>query len=252
MENILSNQYIQKFLSLYDDITINWKLLCIVAGLLILAHFGRNLPFVNVVYTLMSFIPTLVHELGHAVMTSITRGHVNDIHIMLTPKGIEKTGSKGYAETQPNGYISDILITFSGYIAPPLLYYWGIHCVKETHTIWFILTLAILGIYYFVKSSQKWLPILLFIFLIMSGFEFNQLPIHDLPHYLYSGYSIFLGLLLGEMILTLIITTQLAFKSKDKEWDGQALSNKTFIPSKVWWVIWTFIILTVIFSTIHV
>ena len=57
-----------------------------------------------------------------------------------------------------------------------------------------------------------------------------------------------LGLLLGETVQSIIITTKTNFSKKSSEWDGSAMRSLTLIPSTVWWLLWTFISITSIYK----
>ena len=72
-----------------------------IALLFVVLHYGRYYPVVRQVSIAMSFLPVLIHELGHAVMATLTRGTVNNIHIMMTYFGQSHTGSQGFADTVP-------------------------------------------------------------------------------------------------------------------------------------------------------
>lgn len=242
------NQYITKaqtkwheFVASYSDIHINLWIVWVIAIVFVALHYLRRYPIIKNVSILMSFIPVLVHELGHAVTTTLTRGRVNDIHIMLTDYGQQKTGAQGLAKTQPRGWLSNILVTFMGYVFPPLFLFLGFWLVERGQSYLYIAILLVLGIYYLIHSKQKWLPLLIIAILFYTGFEIKVSDTGVMVGIVHFGYSVMLGLLLGETIQSIIITTRIIFSRQPTEWDGSALKDSTMIPATVWWGVWTFI-----------
>lgn len=243
-----STSTIHQFTERMSDIHIHMGWVWIVALLFILLHYGRRFPIVRQVSIIASFIPVLIHELGHAVMATITRSPVRNIHIVLTHLGQSHTGSQGFADTVPRNKVSGILIFLAGYLSPPLFFALGFYFIHRHQAYVYILILLLLGVYYLIHSDQKWIPIAIIFAMVMSGYQFYVSS--DMIHYLHDyGYSIFLGLLLGEMIQSVVITTQLTFTRHTSDWDGSMLKNETFIPAVFWWALWTtFTVFTIIFT----
>lgn len=238
-----------QFTAQMSDIHIHMGWVWSIALLFVVLHYGRRYPVVRQVSIAMSFLPVLIHELGHAVMATLTRGTVNNIHIMMTHFGQSHTGSQGFADTVPRNKLSAILIFLAGYLSPPLFFALGIYFIHHHQAYIYILILLLLGLYYLIHSDQKWIPLLIIVAMVMSGYQFYISS--DVIHYLHDyGYSIFLGLLLGEMIQSIIITTQLTFSRYTSEWDGSMLKDETWVPTVIWWSIWTAFTVAVIIFTL--
>lgn len=243
-----STSTFHQFTERMSDIHIHMGRVWIVALLFILLHYGRRFPIVRQVSIIASFIPVLIHELGHAMMATITRSPVRNIHIVLTHLGQSHTGAQGFSDTVPRNKVSGILIFLAGYLSPPLFFALGFYFIQRHQAYIYILILLLLGFYYLIHSDQKWIPIAIIFAMVMSGYQFYVSS--DMIHYLHDyGYSIFLGLLLGEMIQSIVITTQLTFTRHTSDWDGSMLKNETFIPTVIWWTLWTtFTVFIIIFT----
>lgn len=238
-----------QFTAQMSDIHLHMGWVWSIALLFVVLHYGRRFPVVRQISIIVSFLPVLIHELGHALMATMTRSPVRNIHIVLTHLGQSHTGSQGFADTVPRNKLSGVLIFLAGYLTPPLFFGLGFYFIHRHQAYIYILILLLLGIYYLIHSDQKWIPIIIIIVMVMSGYQFYVSS--DIIHYLHDeGYSIFLGLLLGEMIQSIIITTQLTFSRYTSEWDGSMLKDETFIPTVVWWLLWTIFTIAVIIFTL--
>lgn len=238
-----------RFSDAFSDIQIHMWLVVTIAVIFIVLHYLRRFPIIRNVSIAFSFIPVLIHELGHAITATLTRSTVSNIHITLTNYGLNKTSSQGFAQTAPRGWLSNILITFMGYVAPPIMFFLGFYFVEHDKSYVYIAILILMGLYYLIKTDQKWIPIIILVILFYSGFQLTSDHLSTSVHVMHWGYSVFLGLLLGEMIQSILITAQLTFKGSDTEWDGSALKDITLIPNFIWWFIWTFIsVITVIYT----
>lgn len=238
-----------QFTAQMSDIHLHMGWVWSIALLFVVLHYGRRFPVVRQISIIVSFLPVLIHELGHALMATMTRSPVRNIHIVLTHFGQSHTGSQGFADTVPRNKLSGVLIFLAGYLTPPLFFGLGFYFIHRHQAYIYILILLLLGIYYLIHSDQKWIPIIIIIVMVMSGYQFYVSS--DIIHYLHDyGYSIFLGLLLGEMIQSIIITTQLTFKCHSSEWDGSMLKDETFVPTVIWWALWTTFTVAVIIFTL--
>lgn len=239
-----------RFSNTFSDMQIHMWLVVSIAILFIVLHYLRRFPIIRNISIAFSFIPVLIHELGHAITATLTRSTVSNIHITLTNYGLNKTSSQGFAQTAPRGWLSNILITFMGYVAPPIMFFLGFYFVEHDKSYVYIAILILMGLYYLIKTDQKWIPIIILVILFYSGFQLTSDHLSTSVYVMHWGYSVFLGLLLGEMVQSILITTQLTFKNHDTEWDGSALKDITLIPNTIWWLIWTFISIATIFYTL--
>ena len=211
-----------------------------IAIIYILSSELRRFTIFRYISIALGFIPTLFHELGHAIMTTLTGGYVQNIHIVLTGYGQKKTESKGFAQVHPKGRLSGILVSFSGYIMPPLILYLGLTFIHKHLELIFILLLGLMMTYYLIKSSQKWIPIVILLFLISSGIELSIPHISITPLLLSVIYNIVLGLCLGETIQAIIERTRL-YKYNTTAWDGSDLKQASKLPIIIFYILWLFI-----------
>src|SRR5699024_1967050 len=160
-----------------------------------------------------------------------------------------KTSSQGFAQTRHRGWLSNILITFMGYVTPPLMFFLGFYFVEHDKSYIYIAILILMGLYYLIKTDQNWIPIMVLVILFYSGFQLRSEHLTASSHMMHWGCSVFLGLLLGEISQSILITVTVRFKDRDTEWDGSALKDITLIPNFIGWFIWTFIsVMTVIYT----
>lgn len=210
----------------------------------------RKYPILSTISVGFSFFPVLIHELGHAFAAQVIGGHVEDIRMILSNKKQQASGKQGYATTKANHRFKFIFITFFGYVAPPLMLLSGIYFAYHSLTFVFLFLCIFFLIFYFAMTKQKWIPLLL---LIIVGYGCYNIIFQHHPIIINSTsiiYNILLGLLLGEVIQSLFITTQITFSKNTDEWDGSALKMLTHIPTIFWWLVWTLISVCSIYITV--
>lgn len=222
-----------------SNIKISSSVIILTAFIFLFLHGKRNHPVLAQLSIIAGFIPVLVHEIGHAMMTSLTRGYVKNIYMVLTPKGQLKSGAQGYAETAGRNWVSNIIKTFAGYAFPPLVMTAGVLLAVNGYALLFIALLVIFALYYFWHTSQKWLPILFIAILAYSGFNLITAMSEWSQSLISTGYSVIIGLLLGEVLQSIAITSRVNFSTGNKEWDGTAMRRLTYLPSTLWWMLWT-------------
>lgn len=242
-------QIIEPFTGL-NQVTFSLWIILITAVIYLFLHRRRYNTLISQLSIVTGFIPVLVHETGHALAAVLTKGRVENIYMVLTPKRQAAEGRQGYAVTRSRGRLSSILITFSGYAFPPLLFIAGIFLLVHELSVLFILILILLFLFYLFHTSQKWLPLIIIIILaagvinMMTHFsEWTSVVVH-------LSYNVILGLLLGEMIQSIFMTARINFKN-DIEWDGAALRRLTYLPAVFWWFIWTAISVWSIYQSWH-
>lgn len=230
---------ITMFFNNYSDIKLSVILIILTAIIFIALHYFRGYPILNHLSIWLGFFPVLIHELGHAFAAQITFGQVHDIKMVLTPKKQKELGAQGYAITSSKTRIGNIITTFMGYVSSPIMLFVGVYLVNKQMSYVFILLCLFFGLFYLVHSKQKWLPLLLIVILFLSGYNIIFDSITFLLSSINVVYSILLGLLLGETIQSIIITTKVNFSEKNNNWDGALLKQKTYIPTTFWWLVWT-------------
>lgn len=233
----------------FSNVNINVYILITVAILFLILHKLRHLPILSQLSIFLGFFPVLVHELGHAFAAQIIGGQVDDIRMMLTQKQQQQSGKQGYAITRAKNKFQFAFITFFGYVAPPLMLFSGVYFASRGVTFVFLFLCIIFLVFYFVMTKQKWIPLVL---LILVGYACYNIVLQHYSIVTQSTsllYNVLLGLLLGETIQSMIITTQTTFIHKTEEWDGAAMRKLTLIPVPFWWVIWLLISLILIYKS---
>lgn len=240
-------EFTSNFMNSFSNITLNTSLIIFIAIIFIVLHNLRRFPIIKNISVFVSFFPVLVHEMGHAFVANILGGKVTDIHMVLSPKKQQETGQQGYAITGSKSKLSSILVVFSGYIAAPIMFYLGFYFVNQQLSFLYVGICLIFVIFYLSHTKQKWIPMILLIVVIYIGYaifvETNPIILNSIN----SAYSIFLGLLLGEIVQSIIITTKITFSRSKQDWDGTNLEQLTHIPQHFWWLLWIIISLFVVF-----
>lgn len=230
----------------FEDINIYLSVVIAVCFIFIFMHQKRDKPILKNISILLGFLPVLTHELGHALACSFTRGRVKDIHMVMTARKQQQTETQGFASTQPNGWFGAIITAFMGYVTPPIILLLGVWLIKKELSIVFVVILILMMFYYFIKTKQKYIAIFPFGLMI---FALINMYMGDTTH-LQLGINLFIscyfGLLLGEILQSIVITARVNFSLNGTEWDGSALRRLTGVPSTIWFLIWTIINLSVI------
>lgn len=233
--------YLHAFMNTFSNIQIQMYVVITTAIIFMILHRLRDVPIIKTVSIYTSFFPVLVHELGHAFAAQITGGHVADIQMIMTARKQNATGKQSYAETLAKHRISFILIAFSGYIAAPLMLFLGFYFVKQQLSFVFVGICFVFILFYLTHTKQKWIPLILLTCILYIGYaifvETNPIILSSIN----LAYSIYLGLLLGETIQSIIITTKIVFSRSKQAWDGTNLEQLTHIPQHFWWLVWVII-----------
>ncbi|PTI79916.1 hypothetical protein BU064_03510 [Staphylococcus succinus] len=245
----LLNYYVQTFISLFSNIHLSIITIIITAIIFIILHNLRHLPIVRNISVYVSFFPVLIHELGHAFAAQIFNGQVDDIHMVLSPKKQQETGKQGYAITKARSRFTFIIIAFMGYVSAPLMFFLGCYLITHNLSFIFVALCLLFVLFYLVKTKQKWIPIILLSIVIYSGYSVIMNSNNDPNLIIDSVYNILLGLLLGETIQSIVITTKVTFSHTKSEWDGSAMHNLTHIPAIFWWFIWTIISIFCVYNS---
>src|SRR5699024_6345146 len=120
-----------RFSDAFSDIQIHMWLVVTIAVIFIALHYLRRFPIIRNVSIAFSFIPVLIHELGHAITATLTRSTVSNIHITLTNYGLNKTSLSRHTPTAARWWLSSIHVTFLRYITPSLMFSIGFYSVAH-------------------------------------------------------------------------------------------------------------------------
>lgn len=233
--------YVELLITNFSNVHLNLYILFTITILFLAFHALRNKPILSTISIGFSFFPVLIHELGHAFTAQIVGGRVDDIRMVLSQKKQQESGKQGYAVTRANHKLKFVVITFFGYVAPPLMLFSGVYFAYNDMTFIFLLLCLLFLVFYFIMTSQKWIPLIL---LLIVGYACYNIIIQQYSLVTASTsfiYNVLLGLLLGETIQSIIITTKTTFSKQSSEWDGSAMRSLTFLPVTFWWFVWTFI-----------
>lgn len=223
----------------FSNVFLNLYIILITAIIFLLLHKFRTIPIVRNISIAASFFPVLIHELGHAITAQLVGGKVEDIRMVLTYRQQQATEKQGYAITKANSKLKFVFITFFGYIAAPLMLFSGVYLAAKDMTAAFLFLCIISLFFYLAKTTQKWIPIILILLVIYSCYNLIYDGYEPITISISIIYNLLLGLLAGETIQSIIITTKIAFSRTKTEWDGSAMRKLTFIPVYFWWLVWT-------------
>lgn len=232
-------QNMKIFLKEFDDINIMLWLIIITTILFLFVYRKSSKGIFRPLSIIFGFIPVLTHELGHAITCTLTKGRVKDIHMVLSKKEQFETNTQGYALTQPTNRFGMVLTAFMGYITPPLTLLIGIICIENGWSIIFVSLLIGVTFYYFFMSKQKLVSVIPLLLMILVLYNIYHGHITQLQLGIDVVFNIYFGLLLGETIESILITANANFKQHGIVWDGSILRKMTFIPSTVWFCLWS-------------
>lgn len=230
------NQNLSNYLLEINQINLNFFIIFLTV-IIFFVSYTSQYKIIQQINVLLSFFPTLVHEVGHAFIGRLTGSKIKNIKMSLTVKTRDKTGTQGFALMNFRNRISQILSGFFGYIFPPLFLILAIWGAENNKLSLYFLAIILSIFIWFVYSSQKWIPLVIFTIFIFLGVD---IKFNNISNYiLYLMLNIITGLLLGETLRSIYVTFKVNFSKID--WDGTALRKITFIPSTVWLIIWTII-----------
>ncbi|WP_414050757.1 M50 family metallopeptidase [Macrococcus animalis] len=217
----------------------SYLLLVISSVYLLLGLYRYNRP--NVLMLWLSYLPTLLHEFGHALMCQLTGGKVSDIVIVTRIDVRRAKGHNGFAVSQTVSGWNRFATFAAGYLFPPLFLIIGVLCLSKTWQIGFWILLGLVFLYYFVKTSRKAFPFLVLLLIAGGYYLLYQYPdvvslwtIGDLAIY------IVLGILLADTILTSYTITVIYFQGNGT-WDGAMLSRLTKLPVFFYYLLFMFV-----------
>ncbi|MBA9087890.1 hypothetical protein FHR92_004383 [Fontibacillus solani] len=182
------------------------------------AFLTRLIPFSN----WFRILDTMIHELGHAVMTLLMSGSV--LRIELNPD------HSGVTYSMLSAGWSQVAVSLSGYISASLFaiaLFYGYHKQKQTIGLVIISILAITMIIFFVRSGYGlwWLIIFIIVNLL---FYFIGGRIQNFYYLLLSF------LCLEESVMGPITLLLRSFTQPDHAGDATNLANTTMIPAFAW------------------
>ncbi|ULG72111.1 M50 family metallopeptidase [Macrococcus brunensis] len=182
-------------------------------------------------------IPTLLHEFGHALFCQLTGGKVEDIIIVTSRYERKTTGRAGYAVTRTKHAFNQFMTMIGGYLFPPMMLLTGILSLQYHQPVIFWLTLIMIFTYYFIKTSRKWLPLIVlivlgtFMYFMMANPQYQYTLLNDII------YQLILAVLLADTILTSFTISALYFHDRNQTWDGALLGQMTRLPVFIYYLL---------------
>lgn len=241
---------------IFNTSQIHFSLL-IVSGFIFLSlivYYLRYIHILGTLNTLLGFFPTLIHELGHALLCSLTFGKVTDIRVMITQYGQHKNSANGYTKMIHRLWLGQVLSVFAGYLFPSIIILFLVYELMNQHMIIFFIMFALLMLYYLLKTRQKLVAftvILIMFVSVINLMKVNEQNLMIVINFIVNG---FLGIMLAHMIISIRVRTILAFKEHNDTWDGAQLKHLTLIPQSVYYLLWLvcdIIILWLIFNLLR-
>lgn len=232
------------------DITLSINIILLTTLVFLILFILQRYPVFQTLNTLSGFIPVLIHELGHAVICSITLGKVTDIRVVLTKWGQNRSGAQGYATLSNQLWLSKVLSTLAGYLACPAMFLLGIYLITTNYAMLFILLFFILFLYYFMKTKQKIIALIFISLIILGLVNLNFAHVEFITTLFTILVNVTLGLLLGEMLQSAYITFKSTFTDQSNEWDGSQLKELTMLPTIIWFAVWIAFDIFVIYQSI--
>ncbi|MCU7556993.1 M50 family metallopeptidase [Macrococcus capreoli] len=215
---------------------MNTYLLLVIGTIyLILAMYYYNRPGVLMLW--LSYVPTLLHEFGHAIVCQLTGGKVSDIVIVTRRSERLRTGRNGYAISQTISGWNRFATFIAGYLFPPFFLIIGVYCLLKTWQIGFWIMFGLVFLYYFVKTSRKIFPFFVMLLIVGGCYLYYQYP-DVVSLWVIGNWAIYivLGILLADTLLS-SYTITLIYLQRNTTWDGAMLSQLTRLPVLIYYLL---------------
>lgn len=217
-------------------------LMILVSTIYIGVSFWSMLKGRNILINILLFFPTLIHEFGHIISTKILGGGVKDVVINLRMSEIKRTSSLGYAITSNKNKFRHSISAFWGYPFPMVMVFLYIVLLVNKWDEYWYGVIALIFIYYTIKTSKKLLPMVIVI--VMLGLVYltykgrlNGIDFH--PYVLTIPY-ILNGLLVGESLVSMSNMFRLiGFEG----YDANTIKNYIHIPEIITVLLWYILII---------
>ncbi|MCE4956475.1 M50 family metallopeptidase [Macrococcoides caseolyticum] len=212
-----------------------YLLLAIASIYLILALYYYNR--LNVLMLWLSYLPTLLHEFGHAIVCQLTGGKVRDIVIVTRKSERLRTGRNGYVVSQTTSGWNRFATYIAGYLFPPLFLIIGVYCLLKMWQTGFWIMFGLVFLYYFAKTSRKIFPFFVMLLIVGGCYLYYQYP-DVVSLWVIGNWAIYivLGILLADTLLS-SYTITLIYLQRNTTWDGAMLSQLTRLPVLIYYLL---------------
>ncbi|AWB45256.1 hypothetical protein DCC85_14155 [Paenibacillus sp. CAA11] len=183
------------------------------------AFLTRLIPFSS----WFRMLDTMVHELGHAIMTLVMSGRVLRIELNADHSGVT------YSLLTSTGW-GQILVSLAGYISASLFaiaLFYGYHKHKEKAGLMTINVLALVTLLFFVRSGYGLWWLIIFIAI--------NLAFHFIGGRIVNFYYLLLAFLcLEESIMGPVTLLLRSITSPSQAGDAANLAHMTMVPAFIW------------------
>lgn len=185
------------------------------------------LPRIPVVGKFFNIINTLIHELGHALMSLILNGKVSTIQIFQDTSGVTTTKS--------DSKFKSILVSLAGYPFASAFAFVCFYLLSVGYTKWILVGLPvifILMLIFWIRNwyGFAWVLIFTLINIVLIYFWRND-TVNEAIAWFYSL------MVLVESVWSTWVLVTLSVKTPDKAGDATNLHRFTHIPSVIWAVL---------------
>lgn len=193
---------------------LEWLTLFIIALVL------RLTPYIGVYFKTFN---TLIHEIGHGLMTMIFNGRVVSIRLFKNTEGV--------AETLSANRLSTFFISIAGYTFSSIFSFFSFYLIHHG----FLNEYSKLILFILFFSLIAWIRNIYGIFWSLSFFFLLLLSDFFLPELLFQRFiMVLVFVLLIESVYTAYIILRLSIKRPKQAGDATNLRKITFLPAAFW------------------
>lgn len=192
---------------------------------IVIALILTRTPYVGKYFKIFN---TLVHEIGHVIMSMLTKGKVYHVHLNSDASGLAMTGNRGR--------ISGILVSIAGYPFASLVALFMLYLKEEGHYNYLLIGVTVV----LVVSVILWVRNAFGVMWLLLAASISFLFIYYGTDAFVEVYlNILIAVMLVESITTTIELVILTWLDKNNAGDATNLKNYTGIPAIVWSVMFS-------------
>jgi hypothetical protein len=183
---------------------------------------------------------TMIHELGHALLTVLTSGEIISISLFSDTSGNTITKSKGK--------FGQFLIAMAGYPAAAIMAYMFFYFIhkEEVNIVMFIYAgIALVVLVLWIRNIYGILWLVGFVFLLLFIYRL------EIPLYCYAITVFFSSILLIESLISTVQLMYISIKDPSNAGDASNLKKITYIPTTFWALLFLSISVFFTYLTIH-
>lgn len=182
------------------------------------------LPRIPVVGKFFNIINTLVHELGHALMSLLLNGKVMKIQIFQDTSGV--------TTTQSDSQLKSFLVSIAGYTFASATAFFCFFLLSVGYEKWILVGLSVLFLIMLIfwirnKYGAAWVLIFTLINFILLYFWRNDTA-NEVMAWFYSM------MILVESVWSTFVLVYLSVKTPDKAGDATNLHKFAYLPAVIW------------------